>query len=232
MKNGTFFIQPHSDDIVMSAYFLIKKGFFPKPYFLITAFSSSNWVDPLKKKTRNLPSDSYKITKIRVDEDKKFAEFLDIDKVIFFNLKDCLLRNGLTYFEEKRKLDSKTILELRKKFNKLINEFNPKFLVAPFPCGKVQHYDHRLVVKSLQSLSQNKKFKLCFLDDLPYGRVFNLKKNNLSLFYKEKVRNMVEKEQAMKLYDSQMCRLYFSKVKNISKLNNYTERTFILKEKN
>lgn len=42
MSKGTIFIQPHSDDMVMSAYFLIKAEVLSRPYYLLTIFGQSN----------------------------------------------------------------------------------------------------------------------------------------------------------------------------------------------
>lgn len=110
----------------------------------------------------------------------------------------------------------------------LIKRYKAKNIVAPFPSGIKQHYDHRIVREAIKSLSST----LCnrfFVDDIPYSRITNQNKHHLHLFAKLKINNIYEKFNAMKIYDSQMCKLYLEQIQKITKQNRGYERIFILK---
>jgi LmbE family N-acetylglucosaminyl deacetylase len=229
MRIGTIFIQPHSDDAVMSSYFLIKAEILPRPYYLLTVFGQSNWIDPIKKQHLNYikNNDCKIITRLRKNEDKKFAELFNLF-LLFNNLKDCLLRHGQVFYRANEKLDTCLIKEVLRIINNLINKYNIKNIVVPFPYGTKQHYDHRIVYESIKLLPKN--IASCFfVDDIPYSRIGDPEKYSLKLYSRVKIVNLEDKFKAMKIYDSQMCRLFFRQVKKIAQQNKGYERLFIIK---
>ncbi len=226
MSKGTIFIQPHSDDMVMSSYFLIETEVLPRPYYLLSVFGKSNWVDPIKKIGGQYIQDKKQttVTHIRKAEDKKFAKSLGLT-LLFFNLEDCLLRNQEVFYQPDKTLDTNLVKEVKAIINTSIKKYGIQNVVTSFPSGKKQHYDHRIVYKAVKSLPAN----LCnrfFVDDIPYSRIINQKKYNLHLFTKSKIDDIDDKFRAMKTYDSQMCKLFFDQVRKIIKQNQGYERLF------
>lgn len=211
----------------MSSYFLIKEEILPRPYYLITIFGKSNWIHPHKKK--EYLNDRYKyktVTYIRKTEDENFAELLNL-KLIFFNLEDCLLRNGEVFYKPNKKLDTDLVNKVKIIIDTSIKKCKVRNIVVPFPSGLKQHYDHRIVYEALMLLT-TKSCNRFFVDDIPYSRVVNPDKYNLRLFAKLKITNLYEKFQAMKIYNSQMCKLFFDQVQKITMQNKKYERLFLL----
>jgi len=228
MSMGTIFIQPHSDDMVMSSYFLIKTEVFPQPYYLLTIFGQSNWVDPIKRKLPmyRMIKDKTSITQLRKREDSEFASLCGF-KLLFFNLEDCLLRNGRVFYHPDKKLDENLIKKTREIIVNSVKKLKANNVVLPFPCGKKQHYDHRIIKEAAMGLP----LKLCtkyFVDDFPYSRINRSQKYNLFLFKKVKVKDLKEKLCAMKIYDSQMCSFYKNQIIKLTKQNKGYERVFKL----
>lgn len=228
MSKGTIFIQPHSDDAVMSSYFLIKTEVLPKPYYLLTVFGQSNWIDPIKKRGRRYTQskDQIAVTRIRKTEDKKFTKSLGLT-LLFFNLEDCLLRNGEVFYQPNKKLNTDLVKKVGAIIDASIKKYKAKNIVVPFPSNTKQHYDHRIVreaIKSLPATSCNR----FFVDDIPYGRITNHSKYNLHLFTRLKIDDIYDKFRAMKIYDSQMRRLYLKQVQKIARQNQGCERIFVL----
>lgn len=226
MLRGTLFIQPHSDDMVMSSYFLIKAGILPRPYYLLTVFSQSNWVDPPKSSRLRPGRSKTVITNLRKDEDKRFANLLHLIP-LFFNFEDCLLRNGKVFYQSNKKLGADLIKQVATSIHYVIKGHKLQNVVVPFSSGTKQHYDHRLVCEAVKLVSLV-SCNLYFVDDIPYGRITNANKHNLQLFAKSKISSIHEKFNVMKLYDSQMCNLFFNQVQKIAKQNRGYERIFIL----
>lgn len=226
MRGGTIFIQSHSDDIVMSSYFLIKAEILPKPYFLLTVFGRSNWLDPIKRKGNNYAqiNSIAEITCLRKKEDEKFAKSLNL-KLLFLNLEDCLLRNGKVFYDRKKTLDRNLIKIVNKTLFLLLRKYKVKNIVVPFPSGKQQHYDHRIVCEAIKSMPVN-LYNRFFVDDIPYSRIANPHKYNLNLIAKQRG-DINDKFKAMSIYDSQMCRLFFSQTRKIFKQNHGYERLFL-----
>jgi hypothetical protein len=226
-SKGTIFIQPHSDDMVMSSYFLMRKEILPQPYYLLTVFGQSNWIDPIKKRGRRYTQkiDGVEVTHLRKNEDEKFAESLGLT-LLFSDLKDCLLRNREVYFQPNKKLETKLVKQVRTIIHDSIKRYKVENMVAPFPSGRKQHYDHRIVREAVKSLPGT----LCgrfFVDDIPYSRITNPNKFRLHLFAQTKVDGINEKFCSMKVYDSQMCKLFFDQVEKITKQNQRHERLFV-----
>lgn len=223
MPNGTIFIQPHSDDAVMSSYFLMKAEVLPRPYYLLTVFGRSNWVDPIKgQKYRRL--NASKVTHIRNDEDKRFAKLLRL-KLLFLDFEDQLLRTGKVSYTPTKKLSQELFKEIRNTLTILLKEHNIKNVVTSFPSGTRQHYDHQIVCEVVKSLSTNLG-SLFFVDDIPYSKITKSDENKLQLFTRLKG-SLMDKFKAMKIYDSQMCKLFFNKVRELSKQNRRHERMFL-----
>lgn len=227
MSKGTIFIQPHSDDMVMSSCFLIRAEILPRPYYLLTVFGQSNWIDPIKKRGRRYTQkiDETAVTHLRKTEDEKFAKLLSLT-LLFLNLEDCLLRNGEVYYRPNKKLSTNLVKEVRTIIYEVIKKYKIKNIVAPFPSGRKQHYDHRIVREAIKSLGT----KFCnrfFVDDIPYSRITNHDKFNLHFFAQTKVNDIYDKFHTMKIYDSQMCKLFFDQVKKITKQNQGHERLFV-----
>lgn len=224
-SRGTVFIQPHSDDTVMSSYFLIKVAALPKPYYLCTMFGRSNWIDPIQRKKKYKQDDTSQVTRIRKTEDQKFADLLGL-KLLFLNLEDCLLRNGEAFYAPAKKLDQHLLKQVRARIITLTDKYKIKNIVAPFPFGIRQHYDHRIVCEAVKFMPNN-LYNRFFVDDIPYSRIANYRKYNLHLFTKTKG-NISDKFKTMKVYDSQMCKLFFNNVRRISEQNHGYERLFSL----
>lgn len=225
MQQGTIFVQPHSDDAVMSSYFLIKAEILPRPYFLLTVFGQSNWLDPIQnKKNYTQINGVTEITRLRKMEDKKFAKPFNL-KLIFLNLEDCLLRNGKVFYNPKKELDRSLLGVVSKTLSSLLEKYKAKNIVAPFPSGKRQHYDHRIVCEAIKSLLDN-TYGRFFVDDIPYSRIANFNRYHLRLFASQKG-NLNDKFRAMDIYHSQMCTLFFDQTRKIFKQNQGYERLFL-----
>jgi len=228
MPKGTIFIQPHSDDTVMSSYFLIKAEVLSKPYYLLTVFGQSNWTDPIKKRSGlyKQSKDQIAVTRMRKTEDRRFAKSLGLT-LLFFNLKDCLLRNGEVFYQPNKKLDADLVKKVSAIIDASIKKYKAKNIVAPLPSGVKQHYDHRIVREAVKSLPAT-LCNLFFVDDIPYSRIINQSKYGLNLFARSKIDDMYDKFRAMKIYDSQMCKLFLNQVQKIAKQNQGYERIFAL----
>lgn len=224
MQGGTIFIQPHSDDMVMSSYFLIKAEILPRPYYLLTMFGQSSWIDPIKRK-KYKKFDVPEVTSIRRIEDERLAKLFGL-KLLFWGLADCLLREGRVYYSQDSKLDLKLLREARMMLTKLLKERKIRNIVAPFPAGRRQHYDHRLVCEVVKSLSVN-LYNIFFADDIPYSRISQPNKCGLHLHSKTSG-DLKDKFKAMKIYDSQMSQLFFKQVRKLSRQNHGHERLFAL----
>jgi LmbE family N-acetylglucosaminyl deacetylase len=227
MLRGTAFIQPHSDDTVMSSYFLIKAGVLPRPYYLITVFSRSNWVDPVYRARYLKPGGKPEemITRLRMKEDKQFAKGL-LMKPLFLNFRDCLLRNNITIFDPKQPLDASLVRRVYDSLHRAVTRHKILNIVIPCPSGAEQHYDHRVVYQAAKSLSVDHSIHL--VDDLPYSRLPK-GKGKIRSVRSVAVKSLEEKFQAMGIYDSQMCDLFFRKVKKITEMNGGFERLMTTK---
>lgn len=227
MLQGTFFIQPHSDDMVMSSYFLMKAETLPRPYYLLTIFTKSNWMDPLKRKKFHFVKNQVAITNLRKKEDKKFAKLLHLIP-LFLNFEDCLLRNGKVFYQPNKKLETDLVEQVATSIRSLIKKYKPRNIVVPFPSGVKQHYDHRIICEATR-LAASALCNPYFVDDMPYGRITDTNKHNLKLFAKSKISSMREKFRVMKIYESQMCNPFFNQVQKITKQNRGYERIFTLR---
>ncbi|MFH1192804.1 MAG: PIG-L family deacetylase [Candidatus Jorgensenbacteria bacterium] len=228
MRGGTLFVQPHSDDIVMSSYFLIKAEVLPRPYYLLTIFSKSNWIDPIKKEKRHLNYTETTITQLRKGEDRRFAKLLRLSPY-FFDFGDCLLRNKKTYFCPHDKLEKNLVDEISRSIIVFIKAHHVQSVVVHFPSGSRQHLDHRIVYRASKDIKP--PTQLYFVDDFPYSRVSNLGSWNLRIFKRVKIKDIQEKFRAMELYDSQTCKSFFNGIQKITTQNKGFERILILKNR-
>ncbi|KKR29988.1 MAG: hypothetical protein UY23_C0005G0042 [Candidatus Jorgensenbacteria bacterium GW2011_GWA1_48_11] len=227
MLKGTLFVQPHSDDMVMSSYFLIKTQTLPKPYYLLTIFSKSSWLDPIRRKRFCLANSERSVTRLRIAEDKEFARLLRLVPY-FFGFKDCLLRNGKTHFHSKTGIERDLVNKISNSLTVFIKKHNIQNMVIPFESGARQHQDHRIVHRAAELIKL--PIRIYFVDDIPYSRVPDSKKYNLAIFKRVKIKNIQEKFRAMDLYKSQMCDLFFNQVQKITERNQGYERIFVLKK--
>jgi len=227
MRQGTFFIQPHSDDMIMSSYFLMKAETLHRPYYLLTVFTKSNWMDPHKRKKFHSVKNQVAITSLRKNEDRRFAKLLHLIP-LFLKFEDCLLRNGEVFYQPNKKLETDLVEQVAASIHSLIKKYKPRNIMVPFPSGVKQHYDHRIAFEATRLVSS----ALCniyFVDDMPYGRITDTNKHNLKLFAKSKISSVREKFRVMKIYESQMCNLFFNQVRKITKQNQGYERIFTLR---
>lgn len=219
-------MQPHSDDIVMSSYFLIKAEVLPRPYHLLTVFSKSNWLDPVRRKKLYLDDTKTAITRLRRGEDRQFAKSLRLTPH-FFDFKDCLLRNGRTYLHPHDRLEKNLVDEISKSIATFIEMHRVQNVVIHFPSGPRQHLDHRIAYRASKDIKL--PIQLYFVDDFLYSRVSSLKSRNLRVFKRVRIKNIREKFRAMKLYDSQMCDSFFNEVQKITSQNKGFERLLVIK---
>lgn len=225
-SGGTVFIQPHSDDSVMSSYSLIKEGILPRPYCLLTVFGQSNWIDLVKKRSpRYVQSkDQIAVTRIRRTEDEEFAKSFNLT-LLFLNFEDCLLKNKKVFYQPNKRLDADLVRRVSMAIRASIRKYSAKNVVAPFPCSVKQHYDHRVVSEAVKSLLTT----LCnrfFVDDIPYSRITDQYRHGLRPFARLKIDDMRGKFHAMEIYDSQMCKLFFDQTRKIARQNQGYERVF------
>lgn len=221
MQKGTAFIQPHSDDAVMSMYYTIKSGYLPKPYYLITAFSESDWVDPIQRvflKESYTELSQEKITEIRELEDKEFANFCDM-KPIFLKMPDSKIRLGQAIFDPNTALDPEVIAELNYKLSKTLSEINIGTIVFPCPNGERQHIDHRILFEVCIKMQDYNKY---LSDDFPYGIIEDVKLYNI--VQSIHTNSILEKFKVMSLYKSQMNSYFYEDVLNLHTKNGNTER--------
>ncbi len=225
---GTLFVQPHSDDMVMSSYFLIKTQILPRPYYLLTIFSKSSWLDPIRRKRFCLANSERSVTRLRIAEDEEFARLFQLTPY-FFGFKDCLLRNGKTYFRPQTGIERNLINKVSNSITAFIKKHNIQNIVIHFQSGTRRHQDHYIVHQAVELIKL--PIRVYFVDDIPYSRVLNLKKHNLKIFKRVKIKNIQEKFRAMGLYKSQMCDLFFNRVQKITEQNQGYERIFTLKKR-
>ncbi len=208
----------------MSSYFLIRAGILPKPYNLLTVFDRSNWLDPMRRAAyRTL--DTAEVTRIRRREDGAFATSLGLH-MSFLGLADCLLREQRVYYGRDRELDPGLLKEMRALLAGFLKRRNITNIVAPFPAGRRQHYDHRLVREAVMSLPV-RSYNVFFVDDVPYSRIPKPEAYQLRLVVRMEGK-LQDKFKAMSIYDSQMCESYFDRVKKLSEQNRGYERLFVV----
>ena len=223
MKTGTAFIQPHSDDAVMSMYYSIKSGYLPKPYFLVTAFSESDWVDPVQRiflEDSHINLSKEVVTDLRKYEDIEFANKCDM-KCIFLCISDSKIRTGGAIFDPLVSLDGKIINELHLKLNKTLSEIQVCTIVFPHPVGEKQHIDHRILFEVCGQLQGYTKY---FSDDFPYSRVDDsISFTNGNMVSADSI---LEKFKMMSIYKTQMNSYFYEDVSHLHSKNGNTERLF------
>lgn len=215
--HGTCFISPHSDDTCMSATFILKESILPKPYFLLTVFTNTTYVDILNK-------DKYAkkdIMQIRKVEDKKFAEIFNM-KYLYLNEHDCLKRYGEVIFNPMAEIPKLLEKSIYKKILNKIKKYNISNIVVPYPSGERQHFDHRIAKNICKKISLKFAYNLFYTDDLPYSLLTNL--NNKKIVYRKTINknDLKYKYEIMKIYKSQMCKYYYDSIKR-----NNAERIFL-----
>lgn len=227
MIGGTLFIQPHSDDIAMSSYYILKARVLPMPYYLLTVFSKSTWIDPIRRVQlfRDIIRDS-EVTRIRTEEDKRFSKLLGL-RFLSFDHEDCLLRTGTTILSPKKPIDLQYVSTVACKIANVIKYHSIRNILTHFPSGRQQHIDHRLVFHAACSVKEQLPINLYLVDDFPYSRVKDPKRNGLRVLDEIVATNLEEKFAAMNIYTSQMCDLFFLQVAKLTDQNRGSERLLV-----
>lgn len=221
MNRGTAFIQPHSDDAVMSMYYTIKSGYLPKPYFLITAFSESDWIDPVQRiflEESHVNLSQGIITNLRKLEDVEFANNCDM-KCVFLGMPDSKIRTGGAIFDPSVSLDTKIITELHLLLDKMLQELQIGTIVFPCPVGKRQQIDHRILFDACSKLKSYTKY---LIDDFPYSRI-----DDSALYiiaHEIQVGSPLEKFKMMSLYKTQMNSYFYEDILSLHNKNKGIER--------
>ena len=221
--NGTCFLSPHSDDISMSGFFVIKEEILPRPYYLFTVFGESEYVD---RHYKNHPIKS-EITSIRLEEDLRFAKMVDLE-FIFLKEPDCWKRFNRIIQESSISLDFALIERIFSLVFSQLSKLNIKNIVVPYPFGRKQHYDHRITFEVAQKLSIEANLNLYYLDDLPYS-IAKMGANLIDIIYSKKMNteDLQAKYAIMNIYKSQMCEYFYKSIKNAG-----GERLFKIKKAN
>ncbi len=216
----TCFISPHSDDIVMSSFQIIRKKILSKHQTLLTIFGVSEYVDISKREIYKTKDD---VTMTRLKEDKRFAKEVGIN-FDYFKIPDCLLRHRRVFFNETQlNIDKKLFDDLVRRLTKYIIKSKLNQVVVHYPSGNKRHFDHRLIVKVAQKIPN---IELLYVDDIPYSRISSDAGLELYKSIKLCADDLKSKHNAMDLYSSQMCSLFHNQVDKITRLNNMTERIF------
>lgn len=221
IMKGTVFLQPHSDDVVMSSFYHIKTGYFKKPYYVVTVFSESDWIDPvqkifLSKKLKKFTQDI--VTKIRLKEDRKFAQkmFMSFSSL---GIPDSKLRYSKAIFDADYKINEIEYVGIEKQVFDLLDKLKPETLVFPEPEGLRQHLDHRIIYRIGLNSSVSNKY---VTDDLPYSTVTN----DYEEIHQIKVNNLLDKFEALNIYKSQINSYFFEDLIRLNKANGGYERIF------
>lgn len=164
-SNKVCFLSPHSDDTFLELYFTIANRVLPGEYFLCTVFSESNYVD-ISQKDLFLEDT---ITNIRVAEDLAMARKLGM-KYFTINEPDCLMRYGLVFFDDCL-LDEELIVKISERICILVKEQGIDYIIAPYPWGNKQHYDHRVLCKVAKRVAEIEKVNLLWTNDIPYSSI-------------------------------------------------------------
>lgn len=226
MQTGTAFIQPHSDDAVMSMYYSIKSGYLPKPYFLITAFSESDWIDPVQRiflEDSHITLSRNVITNLRKLEDMEFANRCDM-KYISLGIPDSKIRTGGAIFDPSALIDNKITTKLHLKLDKVLSEIQVGTIIFPHPAGEKQHIDHRILFEVCSQLQGYIKY---FSDDFPYSRVDDSTRH--TIYNQISVDSILEKFKMMSIYKTQMNSYFYEDVFHLHSKNGNIERLFKIK---
>lgn len=205
----TCFLSPHSDDTFLELYFAIAERILPGEYVLCTVFSESSYVDISQKDF--YPKD--KITNIRIGEDLTMAKELGLD---YFRLNepDCLMRYGTVFFET-CPLDEELIVKISERLCAAVRERSVDCIIAPFPNGKIQHYDHRILREVAKRVARNEGLNLIWTNDIPYSSIHKeiIKECLWTKALTEK--NILEKSEKLDFfYPSQTCGYYKEAIRN------------------
>ena len=220
INGGTCFLSPHSDDLVMSGFFIIKEEILPRPYYLFTVFGESEYVDV--QVINNY--DKKEITDIRLAEDREFAKSFDLN-FLFLKEPDCLKRFNCAIFNDLFPINEILLQHIYTLILQKTISLNISNFVVPYPFGKQQHYDHRILCEIGKKLSITFGSNLFYLDDIPYS-VADLSPTSIDVFFKKMINDLdiKVKYNAMEIYKSQMCNLYYERVKLLNQ-----ERLFTIK---
>ena len=202
--NRICFLSPHSDDTFLELYHAISNRVLQGEYYLCTVFADSNYVDCSQ-------TDVYKdddISEMRKNEDAVFAKKMGMH-YFFLKEPDCLLRFGDVYFDECHHISKEIITSISEKLTACLEERNIDCIIAPFPYGRKQHYDHRLLCEIAQNIAKCKQITLLWTNDIPYSSV-PLDKVKRCLWHKKLTREQVldKVSNLDQIYPSQTCDYY------------------------
>lgn len=205
------FLSPHSDDTFLELFYAISHRVLPGEYFFCTIFSKSIYVDISQKEQH--PQDC--ITNLRLGEDASFARKYGL-KHLFLDEPDCLLRYGEVFFEDCL-LSESLIKDISTKLITKLDEYDIDCLVAPFPYGRKQHYDHRILREVAKRVASEKSICMLWTNDIPYSSVPD------SVVKRVLWEKKLTKDQSFQkgleldiLYPSQTCKYYKDAIPNIS----------------
>ena len=163
--------------------------------------------------------EAYKVSRIRVDEDIAFSKRVGA-RFFYSNLPDSKLRHGHAIIDPSWRLETEreTLDMVRGVMGSVIRKAGATVVVAPWPYGTRQHIDHRLVNEAAVQVAEETGAELLYVDDQPYSRrPLGSMQDRRGCAYtptlaKLNSTEMRSKEEAMRIYESQMTPEYFQGV--------------------
>jgi len=218
----TCFLSPHSDDIVLSCSFHIQYEVFERPYFLVTVFSQSTYID---RSFEIADGSSSNVTKIRLGEDSRYAAKYNMN-FNYLIYKDALLRTGFVCYDPEYPLDQNLINSITKKLLNYVQSNKVENIIVQQPNGTKQHIYHRITYAAARQLcSELPAIKLYTVDDFPYSFLEN-EKSKISTGHRISELSISELLSDLKIYKSQYCQYFENQVRLLSKKINYELRYF------
>ena len=163
-EGGACFFSPHPDDMAMSGLFVIREEVLPRPYYLLTVFSQSEYV--AFEKRALYPKAT--VTDVRLRENQKFANMLGLNYLVLKE-EDSLKRLGQDVPDEDFPLDTVLLRNICSSVTDVISGLNIRNFVVSYPFGRHQHYDHRMVRAAVEKVAGRFDANLYYLDDIPYS---------------------------------------------------------------
>jgi LmbE family N-acetylglucosaminyl deacetylase len=201
-----YILSPHIDDAAFGLALTISKCANNNiPVTIINCFTVTNWTAiAVENKEINA------VSLLRKTEDAEFYKTIGNITIVNLDLIDAPLRNG--YIFQQQPLQQNEI-ELIDELEKLIEKYVDGLLFCPLGIG--HHIDHAICRAAVLKLY--KKIKVLFYEDLPYARRISAKQidnhiNQLEQQLDVQLTNhtdgflncKIDKEQAIRLYKSQM----------------------------
>lgn len=202
-----YILSPHIDDAAFGLALTISAcAHNNTPVTIINCFTVTKWTAiPVENKAIDA------VSLMRKSEDAAFYSQLHRNiKIINVDLLDAPLRNGYIFQEKPFQQNE---LELVDELKEKLKEFDDGLLLCPLAIGS--HIDHAICRAAVEELY--KKLKVLFYEDLPY--VKRISKNELDMHVEKLEQQLsvklfnntdgllncrIDKEQAIRLYKSQM----------------------------